>query len=468
MSRRVARRGRRRKLAGVSRRARQEAQGRVEAALAAAIGAVVERVVEDALASEVTELLGRGPYARRRSAAPARTAAVCGRCQQGWTTRLWRAGSYERTLLTVPASVRVRVPRVSCICGGTVRVEFALLAPYERSWGDVQAWARELSGLCLSLSDTREVVARVSRRPVARSTLNGWVHQAADLAEALRRGPLSRVPPVVMLDGVWITLLEPTGEAGTDAQGRRRAGKRRRKVVLLVAYGVDPASGEHWVLDWERASAEDEASWRRLLERLHQRGLRTDAGLSLLVHDGSSGLDAALDTVHLGPGLLRQRCVFHVLRNIRDAVRGEPGMDRTAKRAHRRAVLEDAAAIWATADRAEVQRRRQAFRATWQAREPEAVATLERSFSSTLGYLDALAWARERGDPWQPRFLRATSLLERLNRAIRQKARQAGAFHSDQGLAAALALVLTHRHRLPDQPADDVWAHVLEARLLSA
>ena len=332
----------------------------------------------------------------------------------------------------------------------------------------MQAWARELSGLWLSLGDTREVVARVRGRPVARSTLNGWVHQAAELAEALRGGPLTRVPPVVMLDGVWLTLLEPTGEAGADAQGRRRATKRRRKVALLVAYGVDPAGGEHWVLDWERATAEDEASWRRLLERRLQRGLRTDAGLTLPVHDGSSGLDAALDTVHLGPGLLRQRCVFHVLRTIRDAVRGEPGMDRAAKRARRRAVLEDAAAIWAATDRAEVQRRRQAFRTTWQDRAPDAVATLERSFSATLGYLDALAWARERGERWQPRFLRATSLLERLNRAIRQQARQAGAFHSDQGLAAAFALVIAHRHRLPDQPPDHFWAELLEARLCSA
>lgn len=467
MSRRVARRRRWRKLERVSRGERRAAQRGVQEALQAAIGSVVQEVVERALAAEVTTVVGREPYERRRRAAPGRTAGVCGRCQQGWTTRLWRAGSYERTLLTVPASVRVRVPRVGCICGGTVRVEFALLAPYERSWGDVQAWARELSGLCLSLGDAREVVARVSGRPVARSTLNGWVHQAAELTEALRGGPLTRVPPVVMLDGVWLTLLEPTGEVGTDAQGRRRAHKQRRKVALLVAYGVDPASGEHWVLDWERATAEDEASWRRLLERLLGRGLRTDAGLTLLVHDGSSGLDAALDTVHLGPGLLRQRCIFHVLRNIRDAVRGEPGMDRTAKRARRRAVLEDAATIWTTADRAEVQRRRLAFRTTWQDREPEAVATLERSFGSTLGYLEALTWARERGDAWQPRFLRATSLLERLNRAIRQKARQAGAFHSDTGLAAAFALVISHRHRLPDQAEHDFWAEVLEARLLS-
>jgi transposase-like protein len=452
----------------VSRGDRRAAQRRVQETLLTEIGRVVQAVVERALAAEVTTLLGRGPYERRRQASPERTVGQCSRCQQGWTTRLWRAGSYARTLLTVPASVQVRVPRVGCICGGTVRVEFALLAPYERSWGDVQAWARELSGLCLSLGDTREVLARVSGRSVARSTLNGWVHQAAELAETVRGGPLTRVPPVVMLDGVWVTLLEPTGETATDVHGRRRPTKRRRKVVLLVAYGVDPTSGEHWVLDWERATAEDEASWRRLLERLLGRGLRTDAGLTLLVHDGSSGLDAALDTVHLGPGLLRQRCVFHVLRNIRDAVRGEPEMDRTAKRARRRAVLEDAAAIWTATDRAEAQRRRQAFRVTWQDREPEAVACLERSFGSTLGYLDALAWARERGERWQPRFLRATSLLERLNRAIRQKARQAGAFHSEHGLAAAFALVVTHRRRLPEQTVDAFWTEVLEARLCAA
>jgi hypothetical protein len=468
MGRRVARRRAQRKLQQVGRAERRAAQAAVEATLRAEIGAVVQRVVEQALADEVTALVGRGRYERRRGATPVRTAAVCSGCQIGWATRLWRAGSYERTLLTIPAAVRVRVPRVSCRCGSTVRVEFATIAPYERSWGDVQSWARELSGLCVSLADIREIVARGAGRTLARSTLNGWVHQVADLAEALRRAPVTRVPPVVMLDGVWITQLEPTGEASADALGRRRVTKRRRKIVLLVAYGVDPVSGEHWVLDWERATAEDEPGWRGLLERLHQRGVRTDTGLTLLVHDGSSGLDAALDTVHFGPGLLRQRCLFHVLRNIRDAVRGEPGMDRAARRARRQAVLQDAREIWDTTDRAEIQRRRQRFRAAWGDREPDAVATLDRLFPKTLAYLDALAHARERHEVCQPRCLRATSILERLNRAIRQKARQAGAFHSERGLAAALGLVVTHRRRLPDQPDDVPWSQTLETRLLSA
>lgn len=325
MSRRVARRRGQRKLQRVGRAERRAAQAELEATLQAEIADVVQRVVEQALADEVTALVGRERYERRQVATPERTTAVCSGCQIGWATRLWRAGSYERTLLTIPAAVRVRVPRVSCICGSTVRVEFTTIAPYERSWGDVQAWAREVSGLCLSLADIREVVAHENGRTLARSTVNGWVHQVADLAEALRQAPVTRVPPVVMLDGVW-----------------------------------------------------------------------------------------------------------------------------------------------GTTDRAEIQRRRQHFRATWRDREPAAVATLDRLFPKTLAYLDALAHARERQEVWQPRCLRATSILERFNRAIRQKARQAGAFHSERGLAAALALVVTHRRRLPDQPDDAPWTQTLEARLLSA
>jgi hypothetical protein len=214
----------------------------------------------------------------------------------------------------------VWVPRVACLCRGTVPLEFAALGRYQRGWGDVQERARELAGLRPSLADAREVLAADSGQPVACSTLNGWVQQAADLAEARRAGELRRVPAAVMPDGVRVKVLEPTGEWFVDWRGRRRQRQRRGTAVVLVASGVDPAGGERWVLDWERAAAEDEASWRRRLERLRERGLRADAGLELLIHD-DGGLEAALGTVHLGRGVLHQRGVVHVLRNVRDAVR---------------------------------------------------------------------------------------------------------------------------------------------------
>jgi len=430
----------------------------------AEVGRVVQRAIEAALEAEVTALLGRAKYARRASAPRERSGLRCGRCQQDWRPRLRRAGSYRRTLLTLPAALRVRVPRVGCRCGGTLPLEFGTLAPYQRGWADLQERARELAGLCLSLSKVREVLARDNGQPLARSTLARWVQQAAALGEALRAGPLGRVPAAVMLDGIWAKLMVPTGEYFTDRRGRRRPRVRRGRAVLLVACGVDPAGGARGVLDWERADAEDEASWRRLLERLLARGLRADAGLQAFIHDGSSGLEAALGQVHFGPGVLQQRCVFHVLANVRDAVRGEAGMDRRAKRERRRQVLQEAAAIWQGADRPEVQRRRRAFCAAWRQREPEAVATLERHFGATLAYLQALERGRELGQAWQARYLRATSLLERANRGLREKLRQAGAFHSEAGLQAAVVLVLVHRRLDTWQPAED-WTEGLETAL---
>jgi transposase-like protein len=462
----VARRAVRRKPAEAAAAKRRAAQERARAAIKAGVGRVVGEAIEAALRAEVTELLGRERYERRAGAERKAVRARCSGCGAGWSTRFVRGGTYSRTLLTVAAAVELKVPRVACICGGTVPLEFATIGRHERGWADVQERARELAGLGLSLADSGAVLAWESGQPAAASTLCGFVQRAADLAEALRRGPLARVPAVVLLDGVWVTLLEGTGERFTDAKGRRRERMKRTKAVLLVAYGVDPASGERWILDWERASAEDEPSWRKLLERLHGRGLRTAAGLELVVHDGGSGLEAALGTVHLGPGLLRQRCIFHVLRNVRDAARGE-GLDRAGRKERRREVLRDAAAIWQAPNRSAAYARRAAFAAKWDAAEPGAVATLERAFAATLAYFEALERGGERGQAWDVRHLRTTSALERLNRDLRRQARRAGAFKSDRGLVAALALAIARAGRVPDREPGDLWTEVLEAGLLA-
>jgi transposase-like protein len=464
----VARRARRRKPAEVGSARRRQQQRVVRAEVRRAVGAAVRAVVERALAGEVTALLGRERYARRAAVRGGEVAARCSRCGTGAARRFVRAGSYTRGLVTTAATVRVRVPRVGCLCGGTVPLAFATIAPYQRAWGDVQERARELAGLCLSLRDAGEVLARESGQVLARGTLSRWGRQAGALAEALRAGPLARVPPVVMLDGIWVKLMRETGEGDCDRAGRRRRRVRRVRVPVLVAYGVDPATGERWVLDWELGEGEDEASWRRLLERLLARGLRADAGLALFLHDGGGGLEAALGLVDFGPEVLRQRCVFHVLRNVGDAVQGEAGMAREAKRARRREVVRAAAAIDTTEDRAEAHRRRRAFAAAWGERELRAVAALERAFAATTAYLAALERARELGEAWQARYLRATSLLERANRGLRQKARQVGVFQAEAGLAAALGLAAAHRRLAPGVAAAPDWAEEVEAALLTA
>jgi transposase-like protein len=456
----------RRKPAAVSRARRRAQQQAVRQRVGAAVATVLRAELEAALEAEVTALLGRAWYARRGTAPRRPAGVVCSQCGQDWAPRLVRAGHYTRTLLTALAAVELRVPRVGCRCRGTVPVEFATLGRYERVWGDVQERARQLAGLCLSLHDAREVLAWDNHQPLACSTLQGWGHQAAPLAAALQQGALERVPPVVLLDGLWVKLMVETGERYRDRQGRDRPRVRREQVPLLVAYGVDPATGERWILDWERGEQEDEASWRGLLERLWARGLRADAGLELFIHDGSAGLEAAFGLVSFGPGGLRQRCIFHVLQNVRDAVRG-PGLTRPAKRERRRAVLQAAAPIWQATERGTVRQRWQAFQDQWLGEEPEAVAVIRRVWEQTLAYLAVLEHARERGESWAPQHLRTTSALERVNRALRQKTRQVGTFQSATGLTAALALVFAHRDCGPAGLPTDLWTEVLEAGLLT-
>src|SRR5437763_467689 len=118
MLQKVARRKRRGKPAAVAAEQRRKQQRKLQAALAARIAEVVQETFEQALADEVTARLGRPKHARRQAAPLRRTGAVCAQCQQDWAPRFRRAGSYRRTLVTTRATVQVRVPRVSCVCGG--------------------------------------------------------------------------------------------------------------------------------------------------------------------------------------------------------------------------------------------------------------------------------------------------------------------------------------------------------------
>lgn len=188
-----------------------------------------------------------------------------------------------------------------------VDFESAYLEPDGRIWFDLDERGRELAGLCLSLRDSAEVLAWRNRQPLAISTLNQRVLQTTDLAEAFHQGRFERVPAVVMLDGIWLKVLLPTAEEYTDTLGRRRKRFKFRKDPVLVAHGVDPVGGQHWVFDWERGEDEDQASWQRLLERLQERVVGATQGLRLVAHDGSAGLATALELVEFEPGIEDKR-----------------------------------------------------------------------------------------------------------------------------------------------------------------
>ena len=464
---RVPRRPKTAKRRHVDGRQRRQQQRETQQLIDAGIIALVIQVIQQALLAEVTRLLGRAKGVRRSLADRTVVEACCNRCGSHYRRDFYRAGFYLRGLLSLAAWGRIRVPRVSCSrCGGMVDFEFVHLVPYGRLWFDLEERARELAALGVSLRDGVRVLSWQNGQPVCIATLNGLGNKAAELAKAFHGRRLERIPAVVMLDGVWLKVLEPTGEKYVDKKGRQRDRLKKRKFPLLVAYGLDPATGERWVLDWEKGREEDLESWRKLLMRLQARGLSAAGGLQLFVHDGSTGLGKALAQLFFGDGVEHQRCVFHKLQNVKRDVVGEEGMSAKGRSQRRREVLREAAWVYRGRDEGEIRRRLEEFRAQWQGREPKAVETLERDFDQTLVYLKVAEKAKRRGEEWQVECLRTTSPLERVQREFRHKARQATIFHSDKGVDAAIQLVIAHRH-LADH-STQFWGDLLEEALLAA
>jgi len=429
--------------------------------------ALAEAFIQMLLGGEVAELLGRPEHRwgdRTEEMEVNACCNGCGRKHRGWFRR---NGSYPRSLVIEGLIIDFRVPRVRCACGGTVDVSFSVFVPYQRVSVEMAERLREAVALGLTLRQAGEMTAPANGGPLAKSTINARVLEVSRLADAFHKDGLERIPPAVLFDGLWVKVMEPTGERFVDVEGRDRPRVRRKRIGLLVAYGVDPVTGQWWVLDWERAEQEDQASWQRLLERLRQRGLVAEQGLKLIVSDGSEGLAAALGMVHLGPGVRHQLCVFHKLRNIGKAVKAALAGSREDRQRQRGEVVKEAATIYRGQDRAEITRRRDDFVAKWQADEPEAVATLLRDFDKTTVYVEVAAEAAARGERWDVRYLRTTSALERLNRSLRRMVRQVVLFHSDLGLEVRVYLILLEAGEMLFSQRDHAM-EILEEQLAAA
>lgn len=327
----------------------------------------------------------------------------------------------------------MRAPRVRCLCGGDVSLIYPVFLPHERRFIDVNEEMLLLSALGLSLREV-EVVLHERGQQVSITTINERVRSVAALSEeAFAR--LERVPPVVQLDGICVKEAEETGDTFRDKRGRQRKRKKVRKVSLVVAWGIYPDTGERLLLGWVRGHEEDKETCLKLLKRLDQLGICWRTGLRLFIHDGGGGFLAAFEEITFGD-VRHQRCIFHKMRNVVDAVKGEPKMSREQKRERRRDVLADLKKVWEGSDEAAVRGELDAFAAKWQEKEPEAVAKLRHEFDATVVYLEVQEDARKQGQEWDRRYLRTTSSLERTNRTIRSKARKAGVFQSSDGLRA--------------------------------
>jgi putative transposase len=169
----------------------------------------------------------------------------------------------------------------------------------------------------------------------------------------------------------------------------------------------------------------------------------SECGLQAVIRDGCGELGEAVALVY-GSTVLEQRCLFHKLRNVADKCREE--LKGEANKETRKQLMEQASAIYQAESAPEARARLATCAATWRTRTPKTVATFQRDFEQTIVYSALEGVARE--------LIRTTSLLERTNRELRRKFRQACCFGSLKGAEVAIYLQV---ERLNARWAKQLW-----------
>ncbi len=399
--------------------------------------AAVKLVLEAFLEAEVSVKLGREKGEARRISSQERPIDwQCGSCGCANANYFIRDGHYRQKLETGWGHLSdLRVPMLECQqCQHDVVSHFAILEKYHRFWMDLDQDVLFGSGFGESLRHVQERWSATVEGNVGLRTLNERINQIEPLAKSAHTASITDVPPVIQLDGIWVTIQSQQETIKPDTRKRQRRKRTGHKMVILVALGLW-SDGRREVLDWQIARSEEHQEWEVLVQRLWERGCRPEQGLQLVVRDGSGGVGEALALMY-GTTVPEQRCIFHTLQNVatkcRTELKGKENRDLSKQ------ILEQAAVIYQAESASEARKRLARWGAQWREQAPQAVATLERGFEQTLVFYRISGLA--------PQWIRTTSLLERTNRELRRTFRQVVTFGSQRGAEVAISLQIRRLH----------------------
>ncbi len=316
-----------------------------------------------------------------------------------------------------------------------------VLRRYQLSMPLLLDQALYLYTLGLSIRDLQEALYVLFGHVLSPEAVNRVTIAAQSPLDTWRTQPINDTPPILMVDGVWGQVLQPTGAVWIDQSGHERREMRGVDQVIVTVMGVWP-SGRHQILHYQLAAAEDTAAWSDLLAALLERGMDASA-VQLVVSDGSTGLPAALATDL--PHAKQQRCVVHKIgglerafcyRNLTssDPLTQEPLRHEAARRLRRQQLTTEAQAIFEAPSRAEAEARLAQFRRTWGTVEPEVVRLLSKDVDTCLTFYQC--------DQSLHPLIRSTNLLERFFREFRTKADEIGAFPNDLSCLVVFHLIV--------------------------
>ena len=281
-------------------------------------GRLMRTALQEVLEAEMTETVG--------AAKGERTSERLG----------YRAGYYDRTLVTRVGKLELRVPQ-----DREGRFSTELFERYQRSERALVAALAEMYVQGVSTRKVKAITEELCGHSFSASSISA-INKRLDASLAQFAGRrLEEAYPYLILDARY----ERVREAGVI---------RSQAVLIAVAVGWD---GRRSVLGVELANRESRSSWRDFLLGLKERGLH---GVEFVVADDHAGLRAALREVL--PEAACQRCYVHFLRNALDYVPRKVDDD----------CLQELRWLYDRRDLGEARRDLAAWLAKWQAQVPEA------------------------------------------------------------------------------------------------
>ena len=320
---------------------------------------MVEAIVQATLEAEMTEALAAEKGER--------TAARLG----------YRAGHYERKLITRVGVLELRVPQ-----DRQGRFSTELFERYQRSEKALVAALAEMYVQGVSTRKVKAITEELCGHGFSASAVSAIVTALDESLAAFCGRRLAEAFPYLILDARY----ERVREAGVIVSQ-----------AVLVAIGID-WDGRRQVIAVDLAARESRSSWRDFLRALRERGLQ---GVEFVVSDDHEGLKRAIREVL--PEAVWQRCYVHFLRNTLDHVPRKVDDD----------CLMELRWFYDRRDLAEVRRDLAAWLAKWQPKYPKLCDWVEENVEETLSYY--------RLPLPHHKHLKSTNMLERLNQELKRR-----------------------------------------------
>ena len=353
----------------------------------------------------------------------------CGRCGSHRQLDFSYSGTYRRRVVFAQGEGELKVPRVRCRCGGSVRVDFGGLLPKRRRhWHDLQLAVIEQYGEGFSY--------RAIQRWLRRRSVFAGVSGLPGLMEACRDV------------GLHVDLGAGQLRAGEADAAFWRLGAGSAAILHLTeVVSREPARrvGRHWVRHQTGqvvaslvAPTESLQGWTELFDQVYHRSWVTEKGEIFLTSDGNAGLRGAADLV-FGFGT-QQRCTWHIAHRARHYA--PPGREEGVERAVHHVFNADSLA--------ELHDRFTRFVRRFRSQAPEAVHSVARKLPQAVAH-----WVAT-DHPVRPK---TSAIAERHNLEYKRRLRSTRGLYR-QGNLEALVRIIDLKHNCERRRGAD-WLHLV-------